>query len=150
MRSNSRAAADLEDRNEKHIVTPGRVLPARELLGDMLMQMGQPAQALKEYEASQEREPNRFRGLYGAAIAAEGGGDRAKASRHFARLAEMTKGADTSRPEMTRVKAALIAMKLTTVIPADAHCASGCWHSRSRSPSAGSAHVRTRTTTTPT
>lgn len=102
-----RAAADLEDRSEKHIVTPGRVLPARELLGDMLMQMGQPAQALKEYEASQEREPNRFRGLYGAAIAAEGAGDRARASRHFARLAEMTKGAGTSRPEMTRVKAAV-------------------------------------------
>ena len=102
-----RAAADLEDRNEKHIVTPGRVVPARELLGDMLMQMGQPAQALKEYEASQEREPNRFRGLYGAALAAEAAGDRARASRHFARLAEMTKGAGTSRPEMTRVRAAL-------------------------------------------
>ena len=57
-----RAAADLEDRNEKHIVTPGRILPARELLGDMLLELKQPAAALKEYEVSQVREPNRFRG----------------------------------------------------------------------------------------
>ena len=102
-----RAAADLEDRNEKHIVTPGRILPARELLGDMLMQLGQPAAALKEYETSQEREPNRFRGLYGAAVAAEASGDRAKAARLFARLGEMTKGAASSRPEMSRVRASL-------------------------------------------
>ena len=59
-------AADLEDRNEKHIVTPGRILPARELLGDMLLELKQPAAALKEYEASQLREPNRFRGYRGA------------------------------------------------------------------------------------
>jgi tetratricopeptide (TPR) repeat protein len=102
-----RAAADLEDRNEKHIVTPGRILPARELLGDMLMETGQPAQALKEYEASQEREPNRFRGLYGAAQAAEKAGDRERAAKYYARLAEMTKGG-SSRPEMTRVKAAML------------------------------------------
>ena len=55
-----RAAADLEDTNEKHIVTPGRIVPARELLGDMLLEMKQPALALKEYEASHLREPNRF------------------------------------------------------------------------------------------
>ena len=102
-----RAAADLEDKNEKHIVTPGRILPARELLGDMLMQLGQPALALKEYEMSQEREPNRFRGLYGAALAAEGAGDRAKAKRYYARVDELTKGASTSRPEMTKVRASL-------------------------------------------
>ena len=100
-----RAAADLEDRSEKHIVTPGRILPARELLGDMLMQMGQSAPALKEYETSQEREPNRFRGLYGAAVAAEASGDRAKAMQLFARLGEMTRGAASSRPEMAKVRA---------------------------------------------
>src|SRR5207248_4744522 len=54
------AAADLEDRNEKHIVTPGRMVPARELLGDMLLEQNQPAAALKEYETSQVREPNGF------------------------------------------------------------------------------------------
>ena len=104
-----RAAADLEDRNEKHIVTPGRIVPARELLADMLMQMDEPAQALKEYEASHEREPNRFRGMFGAAAAAEAAGDRAKAARYYARLAEMTRGAASSRPELTKLKAALAA-----------------------------------------
>ena len=57
-----RQAADIEDKSEKHIVTPGRLLPARELLGDMLLELKRPAEALKEYEASQQREPNRFRG----------------------------------------------------------------------------------------
>jgi tetratricopeptide (TPR) repeat protein len=105
-----RAAADLEDRSEKHIVTPGRVLPARELLGDMLMEMGQPAQALKEYEASMQREPNRFRGMYGAAVAAEAAGERGKAKQYYARLAELTKGAPASRPEMARMKKALASL----------------------------------------
>ncbi len=76
-----RAAADLEDTNEKHIVTPGRIVPARELLGDMLLEMKQPALALKEYEASHLREPNRFRGFYGAARAAEAAGEREKATK---------------------------------------------------------------------
>jgi tetratricopeptide (TPR) repeat protein len=102
-----RAAADLEDKNEKHIVTPGRIVPARELLGDMLMQVGQPAQALKEYEMSQEREPNRFRGLYGAATAAEAAGDRGKASQYYARVNELAKGGTSTRPEMMKVKASL-------------------------------------------
>jgi tetratricopeptide (TPR) repeat protein len=102
-----RAAADLEDRNEKHIVTPGRILPAREMLGDMLMETGQPALALKEYELSQQREPNRFRGLYGAALAAEQSGDRDRATNYFRRIAEMTKSGASARPEMTRVKAAV-------------------------------------------
>jgi hypothetical protein len=59
---------------------PGRILPAGELLGDMLMEANQHLVALKEYEASQQREPNRFRGFYGAARAAEGAGDREKAA----------------------------------------------------------------------
>ncbi len=75
-----RDAADQEDRQEKHIVTPGRILPARELLGDMLLEAGQPAAALAEYEASFVRDPNRFRGLYGAARAANAAGDRDKAA----------------------------------------------------------------------
>jgi hypothetical protein len=59
-----------QDKSEKNIVTPGRLLPARELLGDMLLELKRPADALKEYEASQQREPNRYRGLYGAGQAA--------------------------------------------------------------------------------
>src|SRR5439155_12206537 len=54
-----RQAADIEDRSDKNIVTPERLLPARELLGDMRMELKGPAEALKEYEASQLREPNR-------------------------------------------------------------------------------------------
>jgi hypothetical protein len=104
-----RAAADMEDRSEKHIVTPGRVLPARELLGDMLMEFKQPAAALKEYEQSQLREPNRLRGYAGAAAAAEAAGERDKARQHHARLLELTRDADTPLPEITRAKAYLAA-----------------------------------------
>ena len=85
----AREAADLEDRNDKHPVTPGRILPARELLGDMLMELKRPAEALKEYEQSQKREPDRFRGLYGAALAAEMAGDARTARRYYARLVQV-------------------------------------------------------------
>jgi hypothetical protein len=99
-----RQAADLEDRNEKHIVTPGRILPARELLGDMLYEAGQPVLALKEYEASQQREPNRFRGYYGAARAAEAAGDREKAAMYYGKLLTLAKNADTERPELVHAR----------------------------------------------
>ncbi|MBG9387454.1 hypothetical protein [Caenimonas aquaedulcis] len=99
-----RAAADMEDRNEKHIVTPGRVVPARELLGEMLLEVRQPAAALKEFELSQVREPNRLRGYAGAAAAAEMAGDRDKARLLHARVVELTRDADTPLPEVTRAK----------------------------------------------
>jgi hypothetical protein len=99
-----RAAADLEDRNEKHIVTPGRILPARELLGDMLLELKQPEAALKEYEASQVREPNRFRGYAGAAKAAEQSGQRAKAAEYYRKLIALAGSADTARPEIAYAK----------------------------------------------
>ncbi len=102
-----RAAADLEDKNEKSIVTPGRILPARELLGDMLLELKQPAQALKEFEASHVREPNRFRGYAGAARAAEASGDRRKAADYYAKLTELAKNGDSSRPELARARAYL-------------------------------------------
>jgi len=100
-----RAAADLEDRNEKHIVTPGRIVPARELLGEMLLEQKQPAAALKEFEASQAREPNRFRNYAGSAMAAEGMGDKKKAAGYYAKLIELSKKGDGNRPELTRAKA---------------------------------------------
>ena len=102
-----RAAADLEDRNEKHIVTPGRVLPARELLGEMLLEQKQPAEALKAFEASQVREPNRFRNYAGSAKAAEMMGDQAKAREYYAKLAELAKKGDGDRPELVRARASL-------------------------------------------
>ena len=103
-----RSAADAEDKSEKHIVTPGRILPARELLGDMLLELKRPAEALKEYEASQVREPERFRGYYGAAQAAAQSGDKAKAKRNFTKLVEMA-GQGTPRPEVVQARAYLSA-----------------------------------------
>ena len=100
-----RAAADLEDKNEKSIVTPGRILPARELLGDMLLELKQPAQALKEYEMSHVREPNRFRGYAGAARAAEAAGDPMKAANYYAKLIELAKNGDAQRPELAHARA---------------------------------------------
>jgi tetratricopeptide (TPR) repeat protein len=99
-----RAAADLEDKNEKHIVTPGRIVPARELLGDMLLELKQPDAALKEFEASQRREPNRFRNYLGSARAAEMAGDRAKAASYYQKLVTLAKDADTARPELVSAK----------------------------------------------
>ena len=61
-----REAADLEDSVDKDPVTPGAVLPARELLGDMLALLGKPAEAIEAYEASLKISPNRFNSLYGA------------------------------------------------------------------------------------
>ena len=99
-----RVAADLEDRNEKHIVTPGRVVPARELLAEMLMEARQPGAALKEFEASQQREPNRFRNYLGSAKAAEMAGDRAKAASYYQKLVALAKDADTDRPELANAR----------------------------------------------
>ena len=99
-----RAAADLEDRSEKHIVTPGRMLPARELLGDMLLELQQPAAALKEIEQSQQREPNRLRGYALAARAAVAAGQPEMARTHYARLVELTQRADTALPDVASAK----------------------------------------------
>ena len=98
-----RQAADIEDKSEKNIVTPGRLLPARELLGDMLMELKRPADALKEYAASQQREPNRYRGLYGAGQAAAQSGNRDKARHYFSKLVEMA-GSGDLRPEMENAR----------------------------------------------
>jgi len=98
-----RRAADIEDKSEKNIVTPGRLLPARELLGDMLLEMKRPAEALKEYEASQLREPNRYRGLYGAGQAAAQSGNRDKARHYFSKLIELA-GSGDFRPEMENAR----------------------------------------------
>ncbi|PYN01830.1 MAG: hypothetical protein DME07_12350 [Candidatus Rokuibacteriota bacterium] len=103
-----RSAADTEDKSEKHIVTPGRIAPARELLGEMLLELKRPADALKEFEASQTREPDRFRGLYGAAQAAAQSGDIAKAKRFFARLVDIA-GQGGPRPELVEARKFLAA-----------------------------------------
>jgi tetratricopeptide (TPR) repeat protein len=102
-----RAAADREDATEKHPVTPGPIVPARELLGELLLDLGRPAEALKEFEASQLREPNRLRGYYAAARAAERAGDPAKARLQYGQLVTLTAEADTDRPEVAQAKAFL-------------------------------------------
>ena len=102
-----REGADMEDASEKHPVTPGHVLPARELLGEMLLELKQPALALKEFEASHKVEPNRFRGLYGAARAAELSGDHKKARTFYEKLVVVCAKADTERPELLKAKAFL-------------------------------------------
>jgi tetratricopeptide (TPR) repeat protein len=99
-----RRAADMEDKSEKNIVTPGRLLPARELLGDMLMELKRPAEALKEYEASQLREPKRYRALYGAGLAAVRAGEGAKAKLYYGRLLELA-AAGEARADLADARA---------------------------------------------
>jgi tetratricopeptide (TPR) repeat protein len=101
-----RRAADIEDKNEKHIVTPARIVPARELLGEMLLELRRPAEALKEFEASHVREPERFRGYHGAAQAAAQSGDRAKARHYFTQLVKLA-GQGGPRPELAEARAFL-------------------------------------------
>jgi tetratricopeptide (TPR) repeat protein len=99
-----RAAVEREDATEKHPVTPGPLAPARELLGEMLLETSQPAEALKEFEATMRVEPNRFRTVAGAARAAELAGDRQRAREHYAKLLTIAAGGDTEREELRQAK----------------------------------------------
>jgi tetratricopeptide (TPR) repeat protein len=99
-----RSAADLEDTTEKHPVTPGQIVPARELLGDLLAELQRPAEALKAYEAALTTTPGRFASLHGAAKAAEQTGDRAKAKALYAKLVAQCPD-DSSRRELTEARA---------------------------------------------
>jgi tetratricopeptide (TPR) repeat protein len=100
-----RAAAAMEDRTEKSAVTPGPLAPARELVGEMLLQMNQPADALAEFEATLQKEPNRFRALFGAAKAASLAGDRQKARRYYDALLKVCQRADKpGRPELEQAR----------------------------------------------
>jgi tetratricopeptide (TPR) repeat protein len=95
-------AADMEDRTEKHPVTPGEVIPARELVGDMFMQMNRPDKALEAYESDLKKHPNRFNGLYGAGLAAEKSGNMEKAKFYYQQLLNVTDSASSGRPELDR------------------------------------------------
>ena len=101
-----RRAADLED--ARQLMTPGRLVPARELLGELLLELQRPAEALTEFAASQKRAPKRFRGLYGAAQAAAQSGDMAQAQRYFVRLVEIA-GQGDGRLELAQARAFLAA-----------------------------------------
>ena len=91
-----KAAAELEDGTEKSAVTPGPLAPARELLGEMLLELNEPAQALEQFEATLKKEPGRFRALYGAAHAAQLSGNRDTSQRYFRDLIKVCAHADKS------------------------------------------------------
>ncbi|HEX9754724.1 MAG TPA: hypothetical protein VGA42_03420 [Gemmatimonadales bacterium] len=97
-------AAALEDVTAKHPVTPGAVLPARELQGDLLLELGRPMDALAAYRASLAGAPNRARTLYGAAQAAEQGGDGKAAREYYAQFLGLMERGDAKRPEMDAAK----------------------------------------------
>ena len=101
-------ASDMEDQTEKHPVTPSEVIPARELLGDMLLQLHQPRQALEAYEASLRKHPNRFNGLYGAGVAAERAGILERGQSYYRQLLKVT-DAHSDRPELRAARQYLTA-----------------------------------------
>jgi tetratricopeptide (TPR) repeat protein len=94
----TREAARLERTVEKHIVTPGALLPAYEALGDLHIEQQRPREALQAYQTSLEIWPNRYNSLLGAARAAGAAGDQARADDFYGRLLEVTEGAETERP----------------------------------------------------
>ncbi|HSJ12849.1 MAG TPA: hypothetical protein VK939_00450 [Longimicrobiales bacterium] len=105
----ARAAADLEETVEKHPVTPGPLLPARELEGDLLLALERPAEALAAYEQTLKREPRRARALYGAARSAEAAGQADAARAHYAALLDVMSKADAGRPQVADAKRFLAA-----------------------------------------
>ena len=109
-----RRAADAEDILGKHPVSPGALVPAREQLGDLLLKLDRPKEAQREFEAALKIYPGRFRGLYGAAQAAEQIGEKEKAQRYYARLTKQTAKADGSRSEIAGLPEYLAAASTTT------------------------------------
>ncbi len=93
------SAANMEDATEKHPVTPGEVIPARELLADMLFEMDETKKALEAYQVDLLTHPNRFNGLYGAGIASQKSGDKIKAGMYYRQLSENST-AVSDRPEL--------------------------------------------------
>jgi tetratricopeptide (TPR) repeat protein len=102
-----KSAADLEDSTDKHPVTPGSVLPARELLGEMLLESNQPAEAFREFVRALADSPNPLNGLSGAARAAEMAGDGRNAALYYPKLMLLSVRTEDQRPEVKRAKAYL-------------------------------------------
>jgi tetratricopeptide (TPR) repeat protein len=99
-----RSAVAVEESTYKHPITPGQLLPARELLGDLLMATNQPSLALAEYEAALRTNPNRFNSLYGAARSAELAGISSKATAYYRQLLDISKAAEVERQEISHAK----------------------------------------------
>jgi tetratricopeptide (TPR) repeat protein len=106
------AAAELDDATEKHPVTPGSVLPAREQLGELLLELKRPLAALQAFEASLRTAPNRFNGLYGAARAANLAADQKRAKTYYGKLVTLCRQSDSVRPEIEEAKAFLASLNV--------------------------------------
>jgi tetratricopeptide (TPR) repeat protein len=102
-----RAAADGEDGSLKNVIMENRLYPLREMLAELLLEVGQPAAALKEYETALRQTPNRYRAFWGAARASDGVGNRAQASEYFGKLVNLARNGDIERPEVREAKAFL-------------------------------------------
>jgi hypothetical protein len=98
------SAAEMEDKTEKSVVTPGPLLPARELLGEMLLAVNEPTEALEQFEATLKKEPRRFNSLYGAAHAARLSGSRATSQEYFRELLSVCVHSD--KPARSQLKEA--------------------------------------------
>jgi tetratricopeptide (TPR) repeat protein len=98
------AAADAEDRTDKHPVTPGVPTPARELYGLMLLERDMPKEALTAYEATLKKEPNRLGATLGAGTSAEKSGDVAKARQYYAAAVALADNADPIRPQIAQAR----------------------------------------------
>jgi len=101
------AAADFEDKTEKHPVTPGAPRPARELYGVMLLERGMAKEALVAFEATLKKEPNRLGAYVGAAKAAAKSGDLAKAREYYSKIVAIAADADKSHTEIADARAFL-------------------------------------------
>jgi tetratricopeptide (TPR) repeat protein len=102
-----RAAADGEDGSVKHVAMENRLYPFREQLGELLLEMGEAAAALREFETALKATPNRYRTFLGIARAANAAGDRPKASDYYGKLVSLAKNADGERPETKEARAFL-------------------------------------------
>ena len=102
-----RAAADLDATMDKDPATPSSVLPARELLADLLLELNQPAEALVEYRAMLGTDPNRFRSLLGEARAAKQTGDSAIAHDAYRKLLTLSRPDGPARPELAEARSYL-------------------------------------------
>jgi hypothetical protein len=99
------SAADAEDKTEKATVTPGPLIPARELYATMLLASGKAQEALAAFRAVLEKEPRRFGAMLGAARAAVAAGDAAGARRHYEATVALTEASDGARPEIAEARA---------------------------------------------
>ncbi len=100
-------AVEMEDAVGKHGITPGKLIPAREFLADMLLNINKPTDALEAFEENLKVNPNRFNGIYGAAIASKNMGDENKATMYFENLLKLTENTNSDRPEIMEAKAFL-------------------------------------------